>query len=52
MERDARDMQKLIQTVKEVRGTEDVIVDIGRLSEEWDLSDDEYVFTVRIFSIL
>ena len=43
-------MKTLIQTVEEVRGTEDVIWDMDRLSEEWDLFDAN-VFTVRILMI-
>ena len=50
MERDAREMQTLIQTVRKMQGTQDVVRNIDELSEEWDLFDAD-VFTVRILMI-
>ena len=46
VERDARKTEKLIGTAKELQKDFDLILDVRRLSNEWDLLDSN-VFTVR-----
>ena len=46
VERDIRKTEKLIRTAKELQKDFDLILDVRRLSNEWDLLDSN-VFTVR-----